>query len=148
MWIRRRTSRSDHAWDLAHDTFIRLLDRPTIPAALHNPRGWLAKTAGNLAIDQARREILERNYLSLLATIPEAEQSSPEDQWQLLELLKQIDHLLSGLRPIEKTAFLMARLDGFSYREVAEQLQISLSSVEKYIAKAMLACYTATYSDQ
>jgi len=147
MWIRRRTRSSDSAWDLAHNTFIRLLDRPTIPASLHNPRGWLAKTAGNLAIDQARREILEKNYLDLLAVVPQAEHPSPEEQWQLLELLKKIDHLLNGLRPIEKTAFLMARLDGLSYREVADQLQVSLSSVEKYIAKAMLSCYTATYGE-
>ena len=148
LWLRRRTKNSDSAWDLAHDTFIRLLDRPTTPASIKNPRGWLVKTAGNLAIDQARREILEKNYLALLETLPEAQHPSPEEQWQLLGLLKQIDHLLNGLRPIEKSAFLMVRLDGLSYRQVAVQLNVSLSSVEKYIAKAMLSCYTATYSLQ
>jgi RNA polymerase sigma factor (sigma-70 family) len=147
LWISRRTRSSDSAWDLAHDTFMRLLDRPSIPASLLNPRAWLAKTAGNLAIDQARRAVLEKNYLALLATLPQAEHPSPEDQLQLLALLQQIDTLLGGLRAIEKTAFLMARLNGFSYRQIAEQLEISLSSVEKYIAKAMLKCYSAAYPE-
>jgi len=146
-WIRRRTYRSDNAWDLAHDTFIRLLDRQIVPTSIHNPRGWLATTAGNLVIDQARREKLETNYLAFLATLPEAEHPSPEEQLQLLDLMENILRLLNGLRSIEKTAFLMVRLDGLSYREVAEQLQVSLSSVEKYMAKAMLKCYTATYSN-
>lgn len=147
LWISRRTRRSDNAWDLAHDTFMRLLDHPSIPTSLLNPRAWLAKTAGNLAIDQARRAVLEKNYLTLLATLPQAEHPSPEDQLQLLGLLQQIDTLLNGLRPIEKTAFLMARLNGTSYRQIAEQLEISLSSVEKYIAKAMLKCYSAAYPE-
>lgn len=147
-WIARRTSAGDHAQDLAQDTFLRLLNRPVMPQQLSSPRAWLAKIAANLAVDQARRQILERNYLAALANAPEAEHPSPEEQWQLLGLLEQIDQLLNGLRPIEKTAFLMARLDGLSYREVAEQLNVSLSSVEKYIAKAMLRCYTATYGEQ
>ena len=147
LWISRRTRSSNNAWDLAHDTFMRLLDRPSIPTSLLNPRAWLAKTAGNLAIDQARRAVLEKNYLALLVTLPQAEHPSPEDQLQLLELLQHIDNLLSGLRPIEKTAFLMARLNGSSYRQIADQLEISLSSVEKYIAKAMLKCYSAAYPE-
>lgn len=79
--------------------------------------------------------------------MPETAYFSPEEQFQLLRLLEQIDRLLSGLRPIEKTAFLMVRLDGLSYKEVAKQLDVSLSSIEKYIAKAMFECYTLTYSD-
>lgn len=147
-WIASRTSGGDSAQDLAHDTFIRLLDRSVMPSSLRSPRAWLVKVAGNLAIDRARRQILERNYLALLQEVPEAEHPSPEDQLEILGLLEQIDQLLDGLRPIEKTAFLMARLDGLSYRQVASELDISLSSVEKYIAKAMLKCYTATYGDQ
>ena len=146
-WIASRTSAGDSAQDLAHDTFLRLLDRPTLPQGIRSPRAWLAKVAGNLAIDRARRKVLERNYLALLQNLPEAEHPSPQDQYELLDLLDQIDQLLSGLRPIEKTTFLMARLDGLTYREVAAQLGISLSSVEKYIAKAMLCCYTATYGN-
>jgi len=146
-WIASRTSSGDSAQDLAHDTFIRLLDRPVLPVIIKSPRAWLAKVAGNLAVDRARRQVLERNYLALLQNAPEAEHPSPEDQWELLQLLDDIDRLLSGLRPVEKKAFLMARLDGLTYREVSLQLGVSLSSVEKYITKAMLCCYSATYGD-
>ncbi|MGO2136253.1 sigma-70 family RNA polymerase sigma factor, partial [Marinobacter sp.] len=110
-------------------------------------RAWLAKTAGNLAVDRARRQILEKNYLELLAGMPEREHPSPEAQFELLELLDQIDTLLNGLRSIEKQVFLMSRLDGTPYRKIADKLHISLSSVEKYMAKAMLGCYAVAYPD-
>ncbi|MFS1525145.1 sigma-70 family RNA polymerase sigma factor [Microbulbifer sp. 2304DJ12-6] len=147
-WIARRNPGGNNAQDLAQDTFVRLLDRPRLPEAIRSPRAWLTKVAGNLLIDQIRRQVLERNYLAVLENLPEATYPSPEDKWELLGLLEHIDQLLSGLRPLEKTVFLMARLDGMTYRQVAESQGLSLSSVEKYIAKAMLKCYAATYGDR
>lgn len=146
-WIARRTFNNDNAQDLAQDTFMRLLNKPSLYNEIQSPRAWLTKVAGNLVTDNIRRKILEENYLLFLESMPEAAYFSPEEQLQLLNLLEQIDQLLSGLRPIEKTAFLMVRLDGLSYKEVAKQLAVSLSSIEKYMAKAMFECYTLIYSD-
>lgn len=146
-WIARRTYNKDNAQDLAQDTFMRLLNKPALYNEIQSPRAWLTKVAGNLVTDNIRRKVLEENYLLFLESMPEAAYFSPEEQLQLLSLLEQIDKLLSGLRAIEKTAFLMVRLDGLSYKEVAKQLKVSLSSIEKYMAKAMLECYTLTYCD-
>ncbi|MBO9489683.1 sigma-70 family RNA polymerase sigma factor [Endozoicomonas sp. G2_1] len=146
-WIAGRTSGWDNAQDLAQDTFMRLLARPNTTENIRSPRAWLAKIANNLVVDQARRKILEQNYLLALANVPEAEQPSPEHQLALLALLEQIDDLLCSLRAVEKTAFLMVRLEGVSYRQVAKQLGVSLSSVEKYVAKAMFQCYNLVYGD-
>lgn len=146
-WLARRTNRLDNAQDLAQDTFLRVLMRPYVLDNLGHPRAWLAKVANNLIVDQARRQLLEKHYLELMADLPEQEVPSVEEQLQLLELLDRIDRMLDGLRPLEKTTFLMSRLDGLTYKEIAEQLGISLSSVEKYMAKAMLACYKAAYQE-
>lgn len=146
-WLARRTQGMDNAQDLAQDTFMRILARPRVLDSLSNPRAWLVKVANNLVIDQARRRLLEKQYLELLAELPEPELPSVEEQLQLLQLLDRIDQLLEGLRPLEKTAFLMSRLDGLTYKEIAAELNISLSSVEKYMAKAMLACYTASFQE-
>lgn len=145
-WISRRTVGLDNAQDLAQDTFIRLLERNSLPDGIRSPKAWLAKIAGNLMVDQARRQILERNYVAMLMNLPEAEQPAPEQQLQMLALLEQIDKILNGLRSVEKQAFLMVRLDGMSYKGVASQLNVSVSSVEKYIAKAMLNCYCVMYA--
>jgi RNA polymerase sigma factor (sigma-70 family) len=145
-WISRRTIGLDNSQDLAQDTFINLLERDNLPEGIRSPKAWLAKIAGNLMVDQARRQILERNYLSMLVILPEAEQPSPDQQLLILALLERIGDILSGLKVIEKKAFLMVRLDGMSYKEVSVELNVSVSSVEKYIAKAMLNCYCVMYS--
>ncbi|MCF2858508.1 sigma-70 family RNA polymerase sigma factor [Pseudoalteromonas sp. SMS1] len=144
-WIARRTQNWGDAQDLAQDTFVKLLGRPDKTEGIKSTKAWLAKIADNLVIDQARRQILERNYLAMLANMPEAMAPSAEQKWETLELLDQIDKLLNGLKPKEKLAFLMVRLEGLAYKEVAKQLGVSLSSTEKYVAKAMMTCYMNTY---
>lgn len=54
-----------------------------------------------------------------------------------------IDRLLHGLPVNVRRALLMRRLDGMSYRDIAEQLDVSVSSVEKYVARALQACMLA-----
>jgi DNA-directed RNA polymerase specialized sigma24 family protein len=40
-----------------------------------------------------------------------------------------------------RQAFLMRKLDGMSYKEIATVMNVSVSSIEKYVAKALTACY-------
>ena len=44
-----------------------------------------------------------------------------------------------------RQALLLCKLDGLSYRDIAAELQVSVSSVEKYIAAGLLACYQAMH---
>jgi DNA-directed RNA polymerase specialized sigma24 family protein len=44
-----------------------------------------------------------------------------------------------------RQALLLCKLDGMSYRDIAAELQVSVSSVEKYIAAGLLACYQALH---
>ncbi|MDQ8023672.1 MAG: sigma-70 family RNA polymerase sigma factor [Moraxellaceae bacterium] len=139
-WLRRKLGCAHNAADLAQDTFVRVLGRPADLHGLREPRAWLTTIAQGLVIDQTRRRALERAYLDTLALLPEAEHPSPETQLQFIEALARIDAMLDGLNPRARTAFLLSRLEGLSYPEIAAQLQVSLSSVEKYMATAIRHC--------
>lgn len=138
-WLRRQLGCPHNAADLAHDTFLRLLGGSE-PLGLRDPKAFLATIARGLVIDHWRRQALERAYLDAFAQDSTAEAPSPEAQLLILELLAQIDALLDGLRPRVRSAFLMAQLDGLTYREIAVQLAVSERMVKKYMAQAMLHC--------
>ena len=142
-WLRKRLRHGDNAADLAHDTFVHILGKPERLQELRQPRAWLSTVAHGLLVDRVRRQRVERAYLQAIAHLPEAGVPSPESQLILLETLMRIDALLDGLRPKVRMAFLMSRLEGLSYKEIAERLAISLSSVEKYMATAIRHCYLA-----
>lgn len=142
-WLRRRLRHGDNAADLAHDTFVHILGKPDRVQELRQPRAWLSTVAHGLMVDRIRRQRIERAYLEAIAHLPEAEVLSPESQLILLDTLARVDRLLDGLPSKVRTAFLMSRLEGLSYKEIAERLAVSLSSVEKYMASAIRHCYLA-----
>ncbi|WP_155311612.1 sigma-70 family RNA polymerase sigma factor [Desulfosarcina ovata] len=139
-WLRHRLGGLDDARDLAQDTFVRVLRRPVEIGGLRKPRAWLATIAHGLMVDHVRHRDLERAYCSALADVPEPEAPSIEGRVMLLDILAHIDAMLDGLGPKVRSAFLLSRLMGLSYPEIAVQLEVSLSSVEKYMAKAYRHC--------
>ncbi|MFV0925598.1 sigma-70 family RNA polymerase sigma factor [Pseudomonas palmensis] len=143
-WLRCRLGNAADAADLAQDTFLRLLQRRE-QLELNAPRAFLRTIARGLVIDHWRREELQRAYLEALAQLPEAEVPSAETCELLLELLERIACLLDGLRPKVRTAFLLAQCEGLSHKQIAEQMGISLRSVERYVADALYHCYLLRY---
>ncbi|PCF94267.1 sigma-70 family RNA polymerase sigma factor [Vreelandella nigrificans] len=141
-WLSAKLGCSHTAADLAHDTYLRILARGTTPAP-DQSRRFLTQIAKGLVIDHYRRRRIEAAYLETLSLLPEPEAPSPEERALAIEALVEIDVLLHRLPDKPRRAFLMCRLDGLSYPEIAKSLGVSVSSVEKYIAKALLVCHQA-----
>jgi RNA polymerase sigma-70 factor (ECF subfamily) len=142
-WLRQRTGCSQQAADYAQDTFIRVLlaeQKSPVAAELAEPRHFLVTIAKRVMIDSFRRQTVERAYLDVLAEQPEHYALSPEERLVLLQTLEALDRMLDGLGLKAKTAFLMSQLQGSSYAHIAAHLNVSVSSVTKYMARATEHC--------
>ena len=145
-WLRSRLGNAADAADLAQDTFVRVLLKPE-RIELHTPRAFLRVIARGLVIDHWRREELERAYLDAIAHLPEAQVPSTEAQQSILQLLENIARLLDGLKPRVRSAFLLAQCEGLPHARIAEQLGVSVRSVERYVAEALFHCYQLRYAE-
>ena len=52
-----------------------------------------------------------------------------------------------SLPALAKQAFLLAQLDGLTCAQIAKQLDVSVSTVERDLAKALQHCYRLRYVD-
>lgn len=145
-WLCARVSRAmgcpHGAQDIASETFLRVLALPD-PGSIREPRALLTTIARRLMYEGWRRQDLERAYLETLAQAPLCAHPSPEERLLLLETLAEIDRLLDGLSPKAKAAFLYHQLDGLTYLQIGELLQVSVSRVQQYMADAFKRCYLA-----
>lgn len=141
-WLRRKLGNAFDAADLAHDTFLRLLTRGSAPQPGQS-RQHLARIANGLMIDLFRRRDIEAAYLEALALLPESQVPTPETRALIIEALAEIDAILARLPARAREAFLLCKVEGLAYAEIARQLGVTVSSVEKYIARALLACCLA-----
>lgn len=137
-WLQRKTGCAQEAADLAQDTFLKVLGRNLDD--LREPRAFLRTVAHGLMVDRVRRRQLEQAYLEALQQLPEALAPSPETTLSILEALHAVDRLLGTLPTKARQAFLLCQLDGLKYAEAAEQLGVSVSSIKKYMHRALLLC--------
>lgn len=142
--LRRKLGNAFDAADLAHDVYLQLLRTGRVPPA-DERRRHLTQIANGLVIDLYRRRRVEAAYLEALALLPEQMAPSEEARALALEALVEIDAALNDLPPKARKALLLCKLDGMAYRDIAAELGVSVSSVEKYIAAGLLACYQALH---
>lgn len=136
-WLKRRLGCIHNANDLAQDTFLRVIDKSTSFAQINEPRAFLSTIAHGLMVDHVRRKELEQAYLLAIAHLPQRIASSPEDRLVFIETLLHIDQLFEGLKPNVRDVFLLSRLEGMTYPEIAVKLNVSLRTVESHMAQAL-----------
>jgi RNA polymerase sigma-70 factor (ECF subfamily) len=133
--IARRTRNSRDAEDLLHSAYLRL-HRYRAFNEVKDPAAFLIQAARNLAIDRYRRD----HYLSGSSDRLDVEDHAPlqDEVIAARARLERVKQGLQHLTPRTREVFLMHRLQNLKYHEIASQLGISSSAVEKHISKALL----------
>lgn len=152
-FLTRKLDNPADAAEVAQETFIRLY-RLEHPDQLDNARAFLFQVASNLAVDQLRRRSLHFRFLkaetrdSGEGELPEgaADSASPEQILSSQEKLARIYEAVDRLPEKCRQAFLLHRNSGLSYGDIAKELGVSVSSVEKYILQALKECRRALSS--
>jgi RNA polymerase sigma factor (sigma-70 family) len=137
-----RRGRTEHeADDLLQEAWVRLAQHQA-NHAIDKPEAFLMRTALNLSIDWHRRtrsrgEDVLVDDVVLLDVTPSAETT-----FLARERVARLSICIGRLSDKTREIFLAHRLEGLSYQEIARQRHLSVSTVEKHVAKAMLQLTT------
>lgn len=129
-----RGAEKEQASDLAQDVFLRVWEKQ-MDIDMKRALGLLYKIAGDMFISQYRREKLELNYKAALEN--DSVDFSPEDQLRYKELFSRYTKALAALGERHRTVFMMARMDGLKYQEIADRLHLGVKAVEKRMSIAL-----------
>ena len=134
IWTRRLRNRQQ-AEDLAHDTFVRVLESRSSEVA--QPRAYLHQTARNIAVDTYRRED-RREALALDAFEHSAPHSGdPEHFMHAIQLADSIERALAELPLNCRKIFIWQKIEGLTQQEIAVRLGLSKNMVEKYMIRTL-----------
>ncbi|WP_210237828.1 RNA polymerase sigma factor [Aliirhizobium smilacinae] len=137
--IWRRVGCRSTACDLVHDIFLRLWERATERSGLE--AAYLTRCARNAAIDHVRAERRRHEFFSRI--LPEQYTSTPSSPDEVLaarQSIRSIDDALAALPKQTRHIFLLNRIHGRSFSEIAGVLGISQRAVAKHMARAVAAC--------
>lgn len=146
-WLTGKLGCPFDAGDMSQDTFLRLLSADA--GALREPRAYLLVIANRLLINRYRRNKVEAEVLQQVAHLVETcDDKGPARSTVARDLLHRVLLMLTEELPEKPLkAFLMARIDGKSYRQIARRLDVSESSVKQYIARALVHCHKRLYDE-
>ena len=122
------------------DPFVRCLARVPIrrPAPSLPFAPYLFRTARNLVIDRLRARVNRLICLNeeIFATETGEEQTDQSIEEQ--QLGEWFDRTLKQLPEHRRKIFVMSRIDGLSYKEIASQFRITENTVDTQIRRALL----------
>jgi RNA polymerase sigma-70 factor (ECF subfamily) len=129
-----RSGDQDVATDIAQDTFLRIWEKqPEIRTK--TVKSLLFKIATDLYITRYHKEKLTFNFFNTFE--PKQTSLTPEDQMNFQELKNAYEAALKSMPEKQRTVFLMSRIDELKYKEIADQLGLSIKAIEKRMSLAL-----------
>lgn len=129
----------DDASELMQETYLRVMARAQAAEFESITRAYLFQTATNLARDHLRRQRW-RSHESLECVPESAVLStgrSPEEVTLWRDAVESLSSALQAMPEPTRAVFMRARLDGFSYADIARELHVSVRTVERRMGEAM-----------
>lgn len=130
------------AEDVVQEAWLRFNEATADRIPLSQPVGYLYRIVRNLAFDLNRRLTLENRHpasedeLEGLAS----EQPCPEREALYSDELRQLRNALAQLPERSRQAFLMHRLQGMTFKDIAQRLGISPSLAHQLVRDALTHC--------
>ncbi len=147
----RLTSDAEEARDLTQETFLRAFQNISRFRGDANLKTWIYRIAVNQARNRWRwwrrrkRDLTVsldatdgRHQQPLGATLRNDDAVDPEQETLAREREGQLREALLGLRQSYREAVILRDVEGFSYEEIADTLQISIGTVKSRISRGRL----------
>ncbi len=129
---------SDHskAEDVVQDVFVKFWMKRDVIEADNNVKSYLFQSTKNRALEILRRNKLDQGMKEV--KLAEANKTTDLDQLSNDYMLKE--KLIASVRQLPpkcQQVFSLAKLNGLTYVEIAEEMEISVKTVENQMGRAL-----------
>ncbi|MDT8399813.1 MAG: RNA polymerase sigma factor [Pseudomonadales bacterium] len=134
--------------DTVQETFLRAYESEQ-KTNIHSPKSFLFKIAKNLALSE-----LSRKCNSMTVAIDDMDDTEVleegktlVDDLQVNQMLNSLAGVIGALPPKCQKVIVMRKVYGFSHKEIAKRLDISVKTVERHLTKALERCQNSLASN-
>jgi RNA polymerase sigma factor (sigma-70 family) len=136
-YFRRRVAEQDDVQDLVQEVFLRLSTRGG-EDGIENLRGYVFQVAASVLADRGRRRTVRKHdaHIEFDPDRGGGAELGPDRIVAGREALKAVMAAVAQMPDRTRTVFILRRLEGMAYRDIAAQLGVSVSAVEKHMLRA------------
>ncbi|MDP2087893.1 MAG: sigma-70 family RNA polymerase sigma factor [Flavobacteriaceae bacterium] len=127
----------DEAFDVVQETFIKIWENCN-KFDISKAKSYLFSTAANIFLNIKKHEKVVRNYQNETTDLY-IDSDTPENILRQKEFKSKLEKAINNLTDSQREVFLLNRIEGKKYKEIAVLLNISIKAVEKRMSKALIA---------
>ena len=143
-YIFYRCGDKELATDIAQECFLKLWEKRDKIKPTHI-KGLLFKMASDSFINQYHHQKRTRNIVENIGF--DHHDYSPEEILSFEQLKEKYEWLIEKMPDNQRVVFLMSRIEGLQYREIAERIGLSVKAVEKRMGNALNYLRTSLISE-
>ncbi|WP_459616100.1 sigma-70 family RNA polymerase sigma factor [Bordetella sp. 2513F-2] len=133
---RRGGHGSENGEDAMHDTVLGMLEGGV--GAIHDPRAYMARGTSNRLVSRHRHvNALEITSLDSMDEVEHPATAPADDGIRFQQLADALAVALAELPLKCRQVYIMCRLEGWTHTEIAHQMGLSRSMVEKYMTRSV-----------
>ena len=133
-YIYYKFGNEEKAYDVVQEAFIKLWEN-CAKVSPEKAKSFVYTVANNLYLNLIKAEKVRQNYAAL--SRKEVSHESPEFLMEEQEYKEKLDRALASLPENQRTVFLLNRIDGKKYAEIAEMEGVSVKAIEKRMHLAL-----------
>lgn len=127
------------AEEALQEVYIKVWQRAkTFAAGMSAPSAWLAAIARNHAIDVIRARKPDAEDIDAAYDLSDDTVPNPEQRMTIVDEGRRIDRCMKELDPSHASAVRRAYVEGLSYLELADELQVPLNTVRTWLRRSLL----------
>lgn len=125
------------AEELVQDVFLKLWQQKDQIQIASNVQAYLYRAVHNHAMNMLHHEKVKAKYQAYMKTRTAQYADSPSKTLDAKELKEQISRAMDKIPEKCRAIFFLSRQESLSYRAIADQLGISIKTVENQMSKAL-----------
>lgn len=127
---------SEMAEETVQDLFVRIWEKRESLTIETSVKHYLFKSVRNQCLNQIQHQKIRKQYASRILELSHQE-VDPEQYYMEVDLIKRIERCIGSLPPKRQEIFRLSREQGLKYKEIAEELNISIKTVEAQMGLAL-----------
>ena len=127
---------SFEAEEIVQDVFLKVWEKREDVDVQKSLKSYLYRITVNKVFNELKHRVVKQKYEKHAQNLDQVTGETPESSIQFQELNKKLDILLTKLPEQQRTIFIMSRWKGLTNAEIAEQLNLSIRTVENQIYRA------------
>lgn len=125
--------------EILQDIFTRIWQKRETLEFSQGLAPYLYRMAQNKVIDFYRKLKRDRKLMQKFTSSATAYYEPQTETVEYHESVRLLEHALASLPPQQRKVYRLCKIDGFSYKEAAQQLDISIYTVKEYLSTATKA---------